>query len=97
MLQKIRWTLLLVGVVVILIVSFQNSEPVELDLLLFQGEYPLTLLLLATSVASFVFGALTMAWRGRSRAKTTPGKEKPEPAKDEPKTVEPAARKSPLS
>ena len=67
MLQKIRWFLLLTGIVLVLIVAFQNSRRVELDLLFFRGEYPLTLLLLACSAASFLFGALTTAWMLRSR------------------------------
>lgn len=69
MLQKIRWFLLLLGVLVIVIVAFQNNRRVELDVLFFSGEYPLTLLLLATSAASFVFGGLMTAWMLRARGK----------------------------
>ena len=70
MLQKIRWFLLLVGVSLIVILAFQNSRSVEFDLLFFGGEYPLTLLLLACSAASFVFGSLTTGWMLRSRSKS---------------------------
>ncbi|MEM6777964.1 MAG: LapA family protein [Planctomycetota bacterium] len=70
MLQKIRWFVILSGLLVVVVVAFQNQEPVDLNLLFFRGEYPLTLLLLATSAISFVVGSLMTALRIRSRAKT---------------------------
>lgn len=74
MLHKIRWFFLLAGITLVVIIAFQNSRSVELDLLFFQGEYPLTMLLLATSAASFVFGALTTGWMLRSRSKAAAAK-----------------------
>ena len=69
MLQKIRWFLLLVGILVVVIIAVQNSRSVEIDLLFFRGTYPLTLLLLGTSAASFLFGALMTGWMLRSRGR----------------------------
>jgi len=74
MLQKIRWFFLLGGITIVVIIAFQNSRSVELDLLFFKGEYPLTMLLLASSAASFVFGALTTGWMLRSRSKAAVAK-----------------------
>jgi uncharacterized integral membrane protein len=70
MLQKIRWFLLLVGVLLIVIIALQNSRSVELELLFFRGQYPLTLLLLGCSAASFVLGALTTGWMLRNRSRS---------------------------
>lgn len=69
MLQKIRWFLSLTAVLVVVIVAFQNQDAVPLTMLFFSGEYPLTLLLLATAAISFVLGCLMTAWRIRSRHK----------------------------
>ena len=69
MLQKIRWFLSLVAVLVVIIVAFQNQDAVPLTILFFSGEYPLTLLLLGFSGVSFVLGCLMTAWRLRSRHK----------------------------
>ena len=86
MLQKIRWFFLLVGVSLIVILAFQNSRRVELDLLFFSGEYPLTILLLGCSAASFILGALTTGWmlrnRGRAAKQATKNSPKPKPASD---------------
>ncbi len=88
MLQKIRWFFLLVGVSVIVILAFQNSRRVELDLLFFRGEYPLTILLLGCSAASFVLGALTTWWmfrnRGRAAKQATKKSPKPKSTSDSP-------------
>jgi uncharacterized integral membrane protein len=69
MLQKIRWFLSLLAVLVVVIVAFQNQDSVPLTILFFSGEYPLTLLLLGCSGVSFVLGCLMTAWRIRSRHK----------------------------
>ena len=60
--QKIRWFLLVVGILMVVTISLQNRTPTQLNLLLFESTMPLTLLLLATSAASFIFGALTTVW-----------------------------------
>lgn len=70
MLQKIRWFLLLSGLLLVVIVAFQNQDPVDLSVLFFSGRYPLTLLLLATSAISFVLGSLMTAWKIRARGKS---------------------------
>lgn len=79
MLQKIRWFLLLVGVLLIVVIALQNSRSVELELLFFRGQYPLTLLLLGCSAASFVLGALTTGWMLRNRSRSG-GKQKKRPS-----------------
>lgn len=72
MLQKIRYFLFLFAVLAMIVVAFQNQDQVDFNILFFQGRYPLTLLLLATSGLSFVLGAACTMWRGHRR-----GKEKP--------------------
>lgn len=84
MLQKIRWFFLLVGLSLIVILAFQNSRRVELELLFFRGEYPLTILLLGCSAASFVLGALTTGWMLRNRGRAAKQTSKPKPASDSP-------------
>lgn len=76
MLQKIRWFVILTGLLLVIVVAFQNQDPVDLNLLFFQGEYPLTLLLLATSAISFVVGSLITALRIRARHKAAEAKAK---------------------
>ncbi len=61
MLQKIRWFLLITGVLVAVIIALQNQQPTPLTLLFTEVDMPLAMLLLATSAASFVLGALTTA------------------------------------
>ncbi len=66
MLQKIRWAILILGVLVLIAIMVQNSHPVLLKLFFFETELPTSTLLLATSVLSFLIGALTtgrMIWR----------------------------------
>lgn len=81
MVQKIRWFFLLVGVLLIVIIAFQNSQSVKLNLLFFRGQYPLTLLLLGTSAASFVLGALMTGRMLRSRSKASAAKGRSKPSK----------------
>lgn len=45
--------------VLVLIVVFQNWEPVETDLLFYSMEMPRTVLLLGTTLIGFVVGILT--------------------------------------
>lgn len=68
MLQKIRWFLLMTGVLVVVIIALQNQQPTRLKLLMAEVDMPLTLLLLATSASSFVFGALMTAWMLKKKA-----------------------------
>ncbi len=69
MLQKIRYFLFLLAVLAMIVVAFQNQDRVDFKILFFQGRYPLTLLLLATSGLSFVLGAVCTMWRGHRRGK----------------------------
>ncbi|MEM9368656.1 MAG: LapA family protein [Planctomycetota bacterium] len=94
MLQKIRWFSFLLGVLVVVVVAFQNHNAVELDLLFFRGEYPLTLLLLGTSAISFVLGALMTAWRMRS--KPSPKESKASKKQKAVKNEAPADSKTPV-
>lgn len=70
MLQKTRYFLFLVTVLVVIVVAFQNHHAVDIEILTFRGRYPLTLLLLSTSVVSFVLGSIMTAWRSRKRERT---------------------------
>ncbi|MEM6979580.1 MAG: lipopolysaccharide assembly protein LapA domain-containing protein [Planctomycetota bacterium] len=76
MLQKLRWFVILTGLCVVLVVAFQNQDEVPLKLLFFRGQYPLTLLLLATAAVSFVVGCLVTAVRLRHRQKRAEAKAK---------------------
>ncbi len=71
MMRNIRWAILILGVLVLIAVMVQNSDPVILKLFFFETELPTSTLLLATSVLSFLVGALTagrMLWqRGSAR------------------------------
>jgi len=74
MLQNLRWAILILGVLVLIAVMVQNSHPVILKLFFFETELPTSTLLLATSVLSFLIGALTtgrMLWQ-RSGARRLP-------------------------
>lgn len=84
MLQKIRYFLFLLAVLVVIVVAFQNDDEVDINVLTFKGRYPLTLLLLGTSVVSFVLGSMVTAWRFRKRDRSKT-KTKPE-SKSKPKT-----------
>ncbi len=69
MLQKIRYFLFLLAVLAVIVVAFQNQDRVDVKILFFNGRYPLTLLLLATSGISFILGAVCTMWRGHRRGK----------------------------
>ncbi|TWU67367.1 MULTISPECIES: LapA family protein [Crateriforma] len=69
MLQKIRWFFLLAAIVLLVIVAFQNSTPVDLALLTYRGTHSLTLMLLATTASGFLLGALATLWHQRGRRK----------------------------
>ena len=94
MLQKIRWFLSLVSVLVVVIVAFQNQDAVPLTILFFSGEYPLTLLLLGCSGVSFVLGCLMTAWRIRSRHKAQIARESEVKKESEAKRAEATAKET---
>ena len=95
MMQRIRWFLLVLGIIVLLVLGLANqtSVPVKMPLI-FEAELPLSMLLVATSGISFVFGALMTGWMLRGR------KEKTEKAAPKPKaadsTTPDATDKNPL-
>jgi uncharacterized integral membrane protein len=65
MMRKIRWAILILGILVLIAIMVQNSHPVLLKLFFFETQLPTSTLLLATSVLSFLIGALTtgrMMW-----------------------------------
>lgn len=105
MLQKIRYFLFLLTVLLVIVVAFQNHDPVSIKLLAFQGEYPLTLLLLSTAVISFVLGSIVTAWRARKREKAklrqqqasrSASKDGTKSKSASPLSSEPSTEKSPL-
>ena len=70
MMQRIRWFLLLLGIIVLLVLSLANKDPVPVKVpLVFETEMPLSMLLIATSAMSFVLGALMTGWMLRNRGK----------------------------
>lgn len=67
MMQKIRWSILIFGVIVLLAAMLQNSGPLTLKLFFFETAIPISVLLLATSVISFLVGGLTIGRMLRRR------------------------------
>jgi len=59
MMQKIRWAILILGILVLLTAMVQNSQPVPLKLFLFETAMPTSIVLLVTSATSFLIGAIT--------------------------------------
>lgn len=83
MMQRIRWALLLSGIVVVLVFSLYNRGNVTVRVPLMEDpEVPLALLLLATSAISFVFGAIMTGWmfRGLRKSSATKSSAEPEPS-----------------
>ncbi len=58
MMQKIRWGILILLVIVLLAVVLQNAAPVTLKLFWFETQLPTSTLLMVTSAASFLLGAV---------------------------------------
>lgn len=59
MMQKIRWAILILGIIVLMTAMIQNKDPVPLKFLNYTAEMPTSILLLVVSVASFLIGAIT--------------------------------------
>ncbi len=77
MMQRIRWFLLLFGIVVVLVLSLYNSEIITVQIPFAEDrDLPLSMLLLATSAISFVFGAIMTGWMLRGRRKAVAAKER---------------------
>jgi uncharacterized integral membrane protein len=60
MMQKIRWSIFILGVIVLLAAMLQNSGLVTLKLFFFETAMPISILLLSTSVISFLVGGFTI-------------------------------------
>jgi len=96
MMQKIRWAILLIGVIVLLAAVVQNSENVDLKLFYFQTTFPISVLMLVTATVSFFIGAIT---RGRWIKQSSRSKKVEQTAKvaEKPAVVAaPAAKPRPL-
>ena len=58
MMRKIRWGIVLLGVIVLLAAMIQNSDQVLLKLFFYQTQLPISVLLFTTSAVSFLLGAI---------------------------------------
>ena len=100
MMQRIRWFLLLLGIVIVLVLSLSNSTPTPIKIP-FAGtwELPLSMLLLATSGISFVFGAIMTGWmlRGRRKATATKKRDAAEKSQATPKADSASSSTEPAS
>jgi uncharacterized integral membrane protein len=67
--QKIRWAILLLGIVVLMAAMIQNSATAPLKLFFYETELPVSVLLLVTAAISFLIGAITTGRMLRRAAK----------------------------
>ncbi|MFG0261989.1 MAG: hypothetical protein ACF788_06335 [Novipirellula sp. JB048] len=72
MMQKIRWFLLLLGIVIALVIAFQNNRSAEVKVLFFHGEISLLLLIVTAVGVGFVFGAMMTYVMLRPKKETAP-------------------------
>ncbi len=86
--QKIRWILLVLGVVVALAIAIQNNDSTEIQLFFFRRSLPLSILVLSTTAIGFLLGAITSVLMLRRSEK---GKAAPRSKPAEAKTSETAA------
>ena len=56
--QKIRWFIWILGIVLMLVVVLQNNDPTEVQLLWLEQSMPLSVMLLITTAVGFLLGAL---------------------------------------
>ena len=85
MLQKLKFTLMVFAILFLLIVTLQNTAPTEVQILLYQVTLPTTVLLICTTAAGFLLGALTTGRVLRRRARAASGKKASgRPASDSP-------------
>jgi uncharacterized integral membrane protein len=87
--QKIRWTILLIGVVILLTAMIQNSATTTLKFFTYQTQLPVSVLLLTTSATSFLLGAITAGrmLKRSTRAKLVPAKPLEKTMPEAPKTT----------
>lgn len=92
MMQRIRWFLLVLGIIVLLVLGLanRNSVPVKFPLV-FEAELPLSMLLAATAGISFVCGAVMTGWMLRSHGKDSGKKADPKPKAADTSTPETAS------
>lgn len=104
MMQRIRWFLLLSGIIVLLVVALANQKlaPVKIPFF-YEGELNVSTLLLCSSTIGFLCGSLMTAWMLRGHRKKKQAAENaspaPEPApepKPDPQPDEPSSPSSPL-
>ncbi len=96
--QKIRWAILLLGIIVLLAAMIQNSDNAQLRLFFYETQLPVSVLILVTAAVSFLIGAITTGWmlKRSAKAKTVEVAEKPvetpPPSTSPPSTSPPATR-----
>ena len=78
--QKIRWLFLIIGILLILAMAFQNNELTEVRLLWLSPAFPLSVLLLVCTAIGFLLGSLVTVSMLR-RSKTAGKKRKKGTAK----------------
>ena len=72
--QRIRWFLIISGVLVLMVFSLSNTKSVSVQMpLLFHAEIPLSMLLAIAGLIGFMVGALWTAWMLRRRKSKTVG------------------------
>ena len=72
MMQKIRWLLVILGMIVLLAAMIQNSDPLTLKLFFFETTLATSILLLTTSSISFLVGGLFSYLTFRRREPSLP-------------------------
>ena len=79
--QRIRWFLIISGVLVLMVFSLSNTKSVSVQMpLLFHAEIPLSMLLAIAGLIGFMVGALWTAWMLRRRKSKAVGTVGGEPA-----------------
>lgn len=94
--QKIRWFFSILAIALMLAAMLQNNQEVTVKLLWLQRSTPLSVLLIATTIIGFLFGALMTAsmlrsHRKRKEAAAKQASKQPESAKAAGKSLEPTA------
>ena len=83
--QRIRWFLIISGVLVLMIFSLSNTESVPVQMpLLFYAKIPLSMLLAIAGLIGFMVGALWTAWMLRRQKSKTSGREASSPPPGDP-------------
>ncbi len=85
MMRKIRWGILLIGVIVLIAAMLQNSESIPLKLFFYERTMPVSVLILVTAVISFLAGAWTISRVHRRHAKAALLKERSEQQREKEK------------